>query len=191
MSKSKEELLFMVFKTRCEAPLSLQRFDNGWNEFIDIKVSAIQDRDKLKICPIRPIQDYHSYTRKSQVSTSGNNDNLKAARSIEQIVSNLNDDKRSLEFQVDMCKGRLSSLKEVPKQRPSIGRNLGFTCSNCHFKGHRVTSCQQPQCEGFFECGLLVYHKEHKEQIKEVGYFTHQESDMTCVTFDIKRSKMF
>ena len=79
-------------------------------------------------------------------------------------------------------------MYEVTKQD---GRQGNVKKEYCHFKGHRVTSCQQPQCEGFFEYGLLVYHKEHKEQIKEVGYFTHQESDMTCVTFDIKRSKMF
>ena len=55
------------------------------------------------------------------------------AKAIDRLVENLNKEKKSLEYRLQIAQATVSSLKEAPKERPTIGRNPSFTCSNCHF----------------------------------------------------------
>ena len=91
------------------------------------------------------------------------------AKAIGRLVENLKEEKKSLEYRLQIAQATVSSLKETPKERPTIGRNPSFTCSNCHFKGHRVTSCHQPPCQGFLEYGNSLQHKEHREELRKVN----------------------
>ena len=59
---------------------------------------------------------------------------------------------------VERAQATLESLKVVPRERCHAGKNSNFTCSNCHYKGHRVNNCRQPLCRGYFECGQLSLH---------------------------------
>ena len=75
-----------------------------------------------------------------------------ASKAVDHLIDNLNEEKNSLHYRLEIAQATVSSLREKPKERPFIGRNVNFTCSNCHYKGHRVTSCRQPSCQGYMEC---------------------------------------
>lgn len=86
-----------------------------------------------------------------------------ATKVVDHLINNLNEEKNSLHYRLEIAQATVSSLKEKPKERPFIGRNVNFTCSNCHYKGHRVTSCREPSCQGYMEFGNTVLHKEHRD----------------------------
>ena len=50
------------------------------------------------------------------------------AKAIDRLVENLNEEKKSLEYRLQIAQATVSSLKEAPKERPTIGRNPSFTC---------------------------------------------------------------
>ena len=104
----------------------------------------------------------------STSSTSFQTSNI-GEKAIDRLLENLSEQRQSLEFRLQLAQATISSLKEKPKERATIGRNPTFTCSNCHFKGHRVTGCHQPPCQGYFECGNTLLHKEHREEVRKVS----------------------
>jgi len=67
----------------------------------------------------------------------------------------------TLQYRFEIAQPTLSSFSENPRQREPLGENIAVTCSNCHYRGHRVNTCHQPPCQGFFECGMTALHKEH------------------------------
>lgn len=163
LCSKKSDLLYAVFQTRHnDEHLSLQRFDSNWDEYIDVDVGEVKDRDKLKFIVI------NKHDSQDAIAGLETPDKSVSAAAINHLVINLEDEKSSLEFRLNIAKATLSSLKDVPKTRPYLGRNKGFTCSNCHYKGHRISACQQPSCGGYCECGQLTLHKEHRDLIKEV-----------------------
>ena len=64
------------------------------------------------------------------------------------------------------------SRKIPEKGQREKGRKPSFTCTKCHFKGHRVTACHQLSCPGYFECGNSTQHKDHREEVRTED-FTH------------------
>ncbi|KXJ09788.1 hypothetical protein AC249_AIPGENE26552 [Exaiptasia diaphana] len=165
---SKSDLLNAVFKTRHpEERLSLQRFDSEWEEYVDVESCEIKDHDKIKFIILnKESQKYHD-SNCSETQIVNSQEGSISAAAVNHLITNLEDERSSLEFRMNMAKATVSSLKEVPRPRPLLGRNKGFTCSNCHYKGHRMSTCQQPTCQGYFECGQLTLHKEHRDLLKE------------------------
>lgn len=155
----------------------MQRHDKDWDEYVDIEPSDIKDHDKLKFKVLK------SAELPPQVSITSNSDQDRAASSVavNHLITNLEDEKSALEFRVNMAKATLSSLREIPRPRPVLGKNRGFTCSNCHYKGHRMTACHQPTCKGYFECGQLALHKEHRDLMKDVSIFINLPKGYYCL----------
>ena len=73
----------------------------------------------------------------------------------------------SLEDDIQLAQAKLHSLEEIPSHRPWYGR-ANFTCTNCHYKGHKVSKpCTLPACGGYNECGILAMHSDHKVEINK------------------------
>lgn len=140
--------------------ISLQRYDHEWDDFIDIEVKDIQNKDKLKIKIFNNECNKPAFTSEKSVNVA-----------TEQLISNLQSEQEALQFRLNIAQAKVSSLKEVPKPRMPLGKNVSFTCSRCHFNGHRVSSCMQPPCCGFEECGNRALHKEYRDKLKQVSLF--------------------
>ena len=119
-----------------------------------------------------PVSRYTITSGPSHVQVANSTSHI-GAKAIDRLMENLKEEKKSLEYRLQIAQATVSSLKETPKERPTIGRNPSFTSSNCHFKGHRMTSCHQPPCEGFFECGNSLQHKEHREELRKLNSCAH------------------
>lgn len=145
--------------------LSIQRFDPEWSEDVDIEVAEIQNGDKIKVKIIKK-ESRSSTGSVNCENASGSN----CDKGVNQLISNLEKENHPLNYKLEVAVATLQSLKEIPRPRPAAGRNLHFTCSNCHLKGHRVNTCYQQTCNGFYECGQLALHKEHREELKQVYY---------------------
>lgn len=148
--------------------LSLQRFDSEWQELVDIDLHEIQHKDKLKIevLPLKEIQVSSNPSNPAYTNYSSENS---VHKSVEKSLPNLAEEKQSLHFRLNIASATVSSLKDIPKPRMALGRNVSFTCSKCHYQGHRVNTCRQPPCSGFHECGNKLLHKEYREQLKQVN----------------------
>ncbi len=84
----------------------------------------------------------------------------KTTRQVQREVESLQDD-------LQMTRVKLQSLEDVPSHRPWYGK-ANFTCTNCHFKGHKVSKpCMLPACQGYNECGILAMHSDHKVEINK------------------------
>ena len=125
--------------------VSLQRFAVEWGEVVDVEIKEVKNRDKLKVKIVK--NSLHTRKPPTQLQTS-------------------TDVNLEMQYCFEVAQATLSSLRE--RRREPLGRNIAFTCSNCHYRGHRVNNCRQPPCQGFFECGIAALHKEHREQIKKV-----------------------
>ena len=63
----------------------------------------------------------------------------------------------SLEDDIQLAQAKLHSLEEIPSHQPWYGR-ANFTCTNCHYKCHKVSKpCTLPACGGY-ECGILAMY---------------------------------
>ena len=171
--RDKVSLVERVFQTRLQtfsdssapAIVSLQRFDPEWEDLVDIDIAQIKDRDKIKVLVIEN-------SRASATCTDGTS---KAARDsnvpehgVEQLISNLEDQRRALDYKFSIAQATLESLKVAPRERGPAGKHSAFTCSSCHYKGHRANNCMLHPCRGYFECGQLSLHREHKDYLKQV-----------------------
>ena len=68
---------------------------------------------------------------------------------------------------IQLAQAKLHSLEEIPSHRPCYGK-ANFTCTNCHYKGHKVSKpCTLPACGGYNECGILAMHSDHKVEINK------------------------
>ena len=177
--KEKEDLLQLFSTTTSltipKSPMlfiSLQRFDTEWQEFIDIEMNEIRNKDKLRIEIVK--QSTLTCMQESSNPSKASTGNATASSSVidigtEQLISNLEKEKQGLEFRLNLAVATVSSLKEPPKPRMHFGKNTAFTCSNCHYQGHRMSSCGQPPCRGFEECGNKGLNKEYRDQLKQVN----------------------
>lgn len=171
----KKTLVEKAFQIKLKASdiISLQRYNKDWDEDVDIELQEIRDRDKIKVHVVDngyigrsndtpPNRNIYTCDDRGGITSVAN-------RGVEQLVKNLNTDQASLEYKISIAKATLQSLKEIPRPRQAFGTNRHFTCSNCHLKGHRTNNCMQPSCGGYFECGNLTLHKEHRDEIKQVS----------------------
>lgn len=163
---------FPNFKTSATETISLQRYDAEWDDVVDIELAEIKDRDKIKVNIIANIAGVARVNLGVSAQDGGkvstNTDSANTDDGVNQLITNLENNKRALEYKHEIALVTLQSLKEAPRPRPAAGRNPHFTCSNCHFKGHRANNCFQPACRGYLECGVLALHREHREQMKQV-----------------------
>lgn len=170
------EKAFQV-KLKTSDIISLQRYNKDWGEDVDIEPQEIRDRDKIKVLVIengyidRPIDHSSNRSSYSGDERDSKSSNSAVNRGVEHLMENVAKDQSSLEYKLSIAKATLQSLKETPRPRNALGNNRHFTCSNCHLKGHRTNNCMQPSCGGYFECGNLALHKEHRDEIKQVRFF--------------------
>lgn len=94
---------------------------------------------------------------------------IKPGVSVEQLIKNLEDQQRALDYKFSISKAKLESLKVAPRDRGLAGRYSNFTCSSCHYKGHRVNNCMLQPCRGYFECDQLSLHRKHRDDVKQVS----------------------
>ena len=72
-----------------------------------------------------------------------------------------------LEDDIQLAQVKLLSLEEIPSHRPWYDR-ANFNCTNCHYKGHKVSKpCTLPACGGYNKCGILAMHSDHKVEINK------------------------
>ena len=172
------ESLFGITVDR-HSMVSLQRLDVEWGEFVDVEIKEVKNRDKLKVKIVKnnlhtrehPTQLQTSTDVNMEMSTTGCSTLLNGhsgEKAVDRMIKNLEEHRSTLQYRFEVAQATLSSLRERPRQREPLGRNIAFICSNCHYRGHRVNNCRQPPCQGFFECGMAALHKEHREQIKKV-----------------------
>ena len=81
---------------------------------------------------------------------------------VEQLIKNL-------DYKFSISKAKLESLKVAPRDRGLAGRYSNVTCSSCHYKGLRINNCMLQPCRGYFECGQLSLHREHRDDVKKVS----------------------
>ena len=171
-SIDKVSLVERVFEPRLQtfshsyapAVVSLQRYDPEWEDFVDIDITQIRDRDKIKVL----IVDSRRAPSTDDISAA-HRDGQAHDHGVELLISNLEDERSVLDYKLSIAQATLESLKVVPRERCHAGKNSNFTCSNCHYKGHRVNNCRQPLCRGYFECGQLSLHREHRDHIKQAS----------------------
>ena len=73
----------------------------------------------------------------------------------------------SLEDDIKLAQAKLHSLEEIPSHRPWYGK-ANFSCTNCHYKGHKVSKpCTLRECGGYNECGILAMHSNHNVEINK------------------------
>ena len=145
-----------------------------------MEIKEVKNTDKLKVKIVR--KNLHTGKLPAQLQTS-TDVNLKVSttscstllnghsgeKAVDRMMKkNLEEHRSTLQYHFEVAQATLSSLRERPGQREPLGRNTAFTCSNCHYRGHRVNTCHQPPCQGFLECGMAASHKEHPEQINKV-----------------------
>ena len=159
--------------------VSLQRFAVEWGEVVDVEIKEVKNRDKLKVKIVKNSLHTRKPPTQLQTSTDVNLEMLTTGcstllnghsgeKAVDRMIKNLEEHRSTLQYRFEVAQATLASLRERPRQREPLGRNIAFTCSNCHYRGHRVNNCRQPPCQGFFECGIAALHKEYREQIKKV-----------------------
>lgn len=145
------------------AYVSMQRFDADWEEHVDVEITDIKERDKVTVKIIES-------DRTTAITSCQENNSLADENAVNRILQNLKDEWEALDYRLNVALATLSSMKEKPRPRETFGRNISFTCSNCHYRGHRVTVCQQDPCQGYFECGFQALHEEYRGELKEVSH---------------------
>ena len=176
----KVSLVERVFQTHLQtssdslahAIVSLQRYDPEWEDLVDIDMAQIKHRDKIKVQIIDnrdPDNSRKSSTAGLDSPASVESITCKPGVGVEQLIKNLEDQRRALDYKFSISKAKLESLKVAPRDRGLAGRYSNFTCSSCHYKGHRVNNCMLQPCRGYFECGQLSLHREHRDDVKQVS----------------------
>ena len=183
----KVSLVERVFQTHLQtssdslahAIVSLQRYDAEWEDLVDIDMAQIKHRDKIKVQIIDnrdPDNSRKSSTRTTDGTSAAGLDSPasiervnKPGVGVEQLIKNLEDQRRALDYKFSISKAKLESLKVAPRDRGLAGRYSNFTCSSCHYKGHRINNCMLQPCRGYFECGQLSLHREHRDDVKKVS----------------------
>jgi hypothetical protein len=99
--------------------------------------------------------------------------------SLKHELERINDEKESLGCVLTQKLEELGLLKSVPAEQPALAipgvAILKSVCDNCHHRGHRISGnkgnkdCPFAKCPGFHYCGLLVKHKEHRNDVTEVS----------------------
>lgn len=101
----------------------------------------------------------------------------------EKTTSQLNKELSILKDDLEMAKAKLESLQESPPPRAWHGTG-NFTCTNCHFKGHKVSKpCRLQPCRGYQECGILTMHQEQK------GAISKAKSEVKTLEKKVKEKK--
>ena len=83
-------------------------------------------------------------------------------RGIEQSVSHLVREIEEIQEEIEIAMGKKESMTVEPSERPSVGSQKS-TCTHCHFRGHRRSSCRMQTCTSYLQCGMLLYHLEHRK----------------------------
>ena len=130
----------------------------------EIPVSAIQEEKLPK------------KKKKTSVSLKPPSASKDGQDAFEKTTTQIQCEVKSLEDDIQLAQAKLHSLGEIPSHRPWYGR-ANFTCTNYHFKGHKVSKpCTLPACGGYNECGILAMHSDHQVEInkakKEIKFFT-------------------
>lgn len=162
--KDKFSLFERVFQTHLQSSciVSLQRYDPEWEDHVDIDIAQIRDRDKIKVLII----DNSRSSTTNETSTAGR---TRHDHGVEQLISNLEDERSALDYKLSIAQATLESLKVAPRDRGVAGKYANFTCSSCHYKGHRANNCMLHPCRGYFECGQLSLHREHRDHLRQVS----------------------
>ena len=141
-------------------------------------MAQIKHRDEIKVLIIDnrdPDNSRKSSTRTTDRTSAAGLDSPASVEpvtpgvGVEQLIKNLEDQRRALDYKFSISKAKLESLKVAPRDRGLAGRYSNFTCSSCHYKGHRVNNCMLQPCRGYFECGQLSLHREHRDNMKQVS----------------------
>lgn len=90
-------------------------------------------------------------------------------RGIEQSVSHLVREIEEMQEEIEIAVGKKESMTVEPSERPSVGSQKS-TCTHCHFRGHRRSSCRMQTCTSYLQCGMLLYHPEHRKMQNEVDH---------------------
>ena len=90
-------------------------------------------------------------------------------RGIEQSVSHLVREIEEIQEEIEIAIGKKESMTVEPSERPSVGSQKS-TCTHCHFRGHRRSSCRMQTCTSYLQCGMLLYHPEHRKMQNEVDH---------------------
>lgn len=150
----------LVSSARCI--VSLQRFDPEWEDLVDIDIAQIRDRDKIKVVTIDNSQT--SMAGETSTASLDSHDH-----GVEQLIQNLQEERTGLDYNLSIAQATLESLKVALRERGLAGKHTNFTCSSCHYKGHRVNNCMLHPCRGYYECGQLSLHREHRGHLKQVS----------------------
>ena len=140
----------------------MQRFDPEWEDLVDIDIAQIRDRDKIKVVTIDNSQT--SMAGETSTASLDNHDH-----GVEQLIQNLQEERTGLDYNLSIAQATLESLKVAPRERGLAGKHTNFTCSSCHYKRHRVNNCMLHPCRGYYECGQLSLHREHRDHLKQVS----------------------
>ena len=130
-NKTKTDLVEAVFGILVNenSTVSLQRFDVEWGEFVDVVISDLKDRDKVKVM----IVENNSHTRKPRSyaeqctpSTETSSTSFPVCgggeKAVDRLIQNLEDQKSTLEYRLQLAQATLTSLKEKPRIRELLGQ---------------------------------------------------------------------
>ena len=124
-----------------DATVSLQRYDMEWGEYVDVEIKEVNNKDKLKVKIVNlhtrklPTQPQITPDVNWDVSATRCNTILNShsgEKAVERMLKNLEEHRSTLQYRFEVAQATLSSLRERPRQREQLGRNVAFTCSNCH-----------------------------------------------------------
>ncbi|CAH3177575.1 unnamed protein product, partial [Porites lobata] len=183
----KVSLVERVFQTRLVSSarciVSLQRFDPEWEDLVDIDIAQIRDRDKIKVVTIDNSQT--SMAGETSTASLDSHDH-----GVEQLIQNLQEERTGLDYNLSIAQATLESLKVAPRERGLAGKHTNFTCSSCHYKGHRVNNCMLHPCRGYYECGQLSLHREHRDHLKQILVLFFARERTRTNFFAVTRKKL-
>ena len=71
-------------------------------------------------------------------------------------IAAIEGEKADIKDELQLMEGQLASLEAVQlADRPAMGSSKA-TCTSCHFRGHKRSTCRMPPCQGFAQ---VWYHQ--------------------------------
>jgi len=134
----KKQLFESVFGMTVDqhSTVSLQRFDVKWEEFVDVEIKEVKNRDKLKVKIVKNNVKNNLQTKKLpthlqtstdvnlEMSTTGCSTLLNGhsgEKAVDRMIKNLEEHRSTLQYRFEVAQVTLSSLRERPRQREPLG----------------------------------------------------------------------